>query len=183
MGTVLLDCDGVLADFVGHVSARLAEVGHVIPEVTSYDFIRGFGPEVGAAARTLLKDPDTWKTMPPYEEAQRGVEALRSVGHTIVVVTSPWLSCHTWAHVRREWLDKHFDVDSGDLIVTSRKELVGGDAFVDDRIESVASWAIRNPKGHALLMDRPWTRDPRGFVTWDVGWTTALHNRIIGAGE
>lgn len=187
MSVVLLDCDGVLANFVDHLRAELAKLGHKVSSPSQYDFLRGFGEEVGAAARTLLKDPDTWRLIPPYEEAQKGVEFLRSLNHEIVVVTSPWLSCRGWADTRREWLDKHFDVSHADLIVTSRKEQVHGDVFLDDRSDMVQEWQEKNPTGWALLMNRSWAPDVhvrgKGIerFDWAPGWLTHMHNRLIGA--
>ena len=170
MSVVLLDCDGVLADFVGHLIDRLHAQGHEVPrDVTDYDFLRGFGEATGKASRALLKDAGHWRSIPPYEGAAGFVDEIRACGHEVVIVTSPWLSCEAWAHARREWLAEHFDVEARDLIVTSRKELVRGDVFIDDHATTVTAWAEKNPRGHALLMNRsytvadPW---PRRF-SWD----------------
>jgi 5'(3')-deoxyribonucleotidase len=162
MSTVLLDCDGVLSDFVGHMTALLKARGHEIPEVTEYDFLRGFGDDVGAVARSLLKDGGTWMTMPAYPEARAGVDAIRAAGHDVIVVTAPWWSCETWDHVRRKWLYGAFDVKSENIITTSKKHLVRGHAFVDDKAEAVEAWRLAHVGiGTALLMDRPYNRDPK----------------------
>lgn len=163
MATILLDCDGVLADFVGHMIKALRAVGHdVADDVTAYDFLRQFGEKTGNSARAILGGRDFWRTLPPYDEAQWGVEAMREHGHTIVVATSPWISCVGWAETRRTWLDKHFDVDHGDVLVGMRKEMIRAGAFVDDRAEVVQKWDAENHRhnndGIALLMDRGWTK-------------------------
>lgn len=169
MSVVLLDCDGVLADFVGHMIARLNAHGHAIPEVKKYDFLRAFDEPVGVLARRLLEDPAHWAHIPPYD-VRAQVDALRSDGHDVVCVTSPWLSCASWCSVRRDWLKRHFGFHHNDVIVTARKHLVRGDAFIDDRWDAVAAWGNANPMGLALLMDRSWTKDDPS-VTQRFDWS------------
>lgn len=174
MSRLILDCDGVLADFVGHMLTELRARGLVVPdEVDDYDFLRGFGENIGAVARDLLKDPNHWMSIPPYERVQDFVEKIRSAGFDIVVATSPWLSCHTWETVRRAWLKRYFDLHHKHVIVGSRKELLRADCFIDDRIEAVISWAEENGARRAgdfpraFLMLRSYTlKDPHPKFSW-----------------
>lgn len=162
MKTVLLDCDGVMADFVGHLRNLLAQRGHVIGEVVEYDFLRGFGEVVGNIARELLKDPETWRTLPAYDEAIDGVDRIQHHAR-VAVVTSPWLSCREWTHARHAWLRREFDIEARDVIVTSAKELVRGDGFVDDRPETVEAWRLAHG-AHGFVMDRPYNRNSHSHI-------------------
>lgn len=182
MSIVLLDCDGVLADFVGHMLAALREhPGHDVPDdVDEYDFLRGFGEGTGHLAREILKSGDHWSAIPPFDAAINHVGAIRRAGHDVVVVTAPWWSCPTWDSVRRAWLYRHFDVKGGDVITTARKDLVRGDAFIDDKAEVVAAWGARND-GAALLMDRRWTKSAPSTLqrfSWEADHVDALIRRL-----
>jgi 5'(3')-deoxyribonucleotidase len=119
--TVLLDVDGILANFT------LAAVS-LVNEITG----KKYKPS----------DITTWEvfdSIPVYEGAVEGVKKLKELAD-IICVTSPFNGSPTWAHERELWLERHFGADISYVIHTRHKERIHGDIFIDDKYEHVRSW-------------------------------------------
>lgn len=143
MGTILLDVDGVCADFTGRVRALVREVGGFMKwPVVEWDFIKALDKDVREHVEERLSCASTWNedNLGPIDGAGSAVIAFRKAGHRVVFVTSPWASCHEWAHVRTEWLHRFMGAEASDVIPARAKELVRGDVFIDDKPQNVAAW-------------------------------------------
>lgn len=178
MARVLLDCDGVLSDFIGHLIAELKARGLPVPETfTEYEIFNQLDDKTSVIAKQLLNDGQFWNMMPKHEEAVHAVEALKAAGHDIAVVTTPWTSCIGWEFCRRAWLMRHFQLRPKRMIPVFEKHWVHGDVFVDDKPAHLRDWMRAWPKGRAFLMDRPWSQGeeiecPR--ISWDPAGVEAL---------
>jgi len=168
MRDLLLDVDGVCADFSG---ALISAVGSdlKVENVTRWDILGLFTIEQRELAYDYLADPEFWRSLPVIEGAEEGVPVLE-VTHNILWVTSPWASCEGWEDARRAWLNEHFNMDEKGQPYHPRsdKENIAGDAMIDDKPSNVEKWAAAHPKGKAYLFDAPYNRDfdwPR--ITWD----------------
>jgi 5'(3')-deoxyribonucleotidase len=175
---LLLDCDGVVADFAGYL---LRSVGSDLgfADITDWDIKRFLTADQWITAQTVLERPGWWEAQPIIACATEGVAALRAAGIDIHWVTSPWHSCREWEATRRDWLHRNFSAAAHDVTFTYRKDLVRGDVFVDDRAEHVAAWRERNEMdgGGALLFDAPYNRQGHTGLT-RVDWTTILE--VVG---
>lgn len=161
---ILLDVDGVIADFTGGV---LSDIEHILGryyephQVTRWSIKEALG----------LSDRD-WKRivdesicregfayfLDPYPGAVAAVNQLADA-HDVYFVTSPFYSGETWMHDRTEWLCKHFGQTQGRKVVhTSHKHLVDGDFLVDDKPETVWEWARVHVGRVGVLWDRPYNR-------------------------
>lgn len=163
----LIDCDGVLADFVAHV-LRLTGSDVAPEQMKTYDIFEVVGEE---HQDFLLSNPEFWRTLPVIPGAQEGVKAIRAEPDAeIVVVTSPWHSCKGWLEARCTWLKEHFGIEPADIISARRKELIRGDVLIDDRLKNVEAWQQAWPDGKAYIFDQPynldveWPEDRR--ITW-----------------
>ena len=161
---VLLDVDGVLADFASGFLAIINEMTgrrYVLDEIDQFDVGRALkleADEYSDAKRELAKTPRFAAKLRPYPGAVDGVAALREISD-VRIVTSPWNSHPTWTFDREEWLRKHFKIEHAHVTHTSEKFAVRGDVFVDDKVDHVTKWASANAR-HGLA----------------VHWKT-LHNR------
>jgi 5'(3')-deoxyribonucleotidase len=156
-GVTLVDVDGVLADFVGHV-IRTSGVDMTHEDAVEWDLF-GLMGEQGIEAKRALKDLDWWLGIDPMPGAQAAIERMRSrPGSRVVIVTSPWVSCKGWGWARYRWLDRHFGIRSRDVVITKAKDLVEGDRFIDDHPETVAKWQHLHPLDDAELFDAPHNR-------------------------
>lgn len=163
MKRVLLDCDGVLADFV---SAALDIVWEEFglrfqpADVTEFDIMKslGFGPDDSARFKRLVGGEEGLaSTLAVYPGAREGVDRLRAIAE-VYIVTSPFGSNPTWTHDREKWLKKHFDIGSKHIVHTSAKHLCVGDVFVDDKTEACVAWQAEHPNGVAVQWATPHNR-------------------------
>ena len=163
--TLLLDCDGPLADFSNHL-LRCVGSGHTLADVSQVDIFGLIEQWHGEAVRSeALQFCDTsafWAMMPVVPGAQEAVELFRQ--HCRVrVVTKPWSSCREWHWRRTQWLKRHFGFDESDVIPVSDKSSVRGDVLLDD----LPSHLVDFP-GEQVLYDAPYNR---GSVHSRVHWT------------
>lgn len=176
MTRVLLDCDGVLADFIGAALTIVAEVtGRTCAreDVDRFDFAAALKltPDEKRAVYAPISDREGWwSRLPVMPGARDGVDRLRAVAD-VYVVTSPWNSCRTWHHEREAWLRHYFDLPAKHLIVTAAKHVCAGDVFVDDRTDTLIEWNAANPLGLAVQWQTPHNRldgwPGVGTSSWD----------------
>ena len=166
--TILLDCDGVLADFMGHVIASTHGVSR--ESMVHWDFMPDIPEDQQGVLSEAMQTWEWWKHILPIDRAKYGVQYMRQHDCKVVCVTTPWPSCDMWESTRRGWLDLNFAPIYGtEIIITDNKTAVDGDVFVDDKPESVALWAAAHPNKLALLFDAPYNQEsdlPR-CMGWD----------------
>lgn len=157
---ILLDCDGILADFIGGVLPLIHRVTGrqaAREQITAFDFAASLGlnPDEAAAVKRAIGCSDRFaSTLEAYPGAIEGVGTLREVAD-VYIVTSPWNSNPTWTHDRETWLRRHFGIPHSHVIHGSAKHLVRGDVFVDDKTETVVAWQAAHPSGRALRWSTP----------------------------
>jgi len=183
---VLLDCDGVLADFIGRVCDTIEAFGGPRYEphhVTEFNFTKALGLDDSLARkvkRAISDDSAWWSTLPPFPEAITGVAALREVAD-VYIVTSPWNSNRTWLHARESWLKHHFDIPHSHVIACSAKHLVRGDVFVDDKTEAVAAWQAAHRDAIAVQWETPHNRNDGWTGRSTRSWADVRHLTTVRA--
>lgn len=170
--TVLLDCDGVLSDFIGAVlpivyveTGRYYEPHHV----DRFDFCAALGlsdDEKRFVMREISSREGFCHNLDVLPGAVEGVARLGEIAE-VYVVTSPWNSNRTWVHEREAWLAENFRIPHRRVIHTSAKHLVRGDVLVDDKTPTCAEWQAAHPKGIAVQWKTPHNRKDE----WS-GWAT-----------
>jgi 5'(3')-deoxyribonucleotidase len=168
MPRALVDCDGVLSDFVSlaldyinkeqntsYTPADLERLG--------WDFFHSITtPEIERKFWNAVHDtPGMVLSMNVYAGAIEGIRALREVAD-VVVVTAPHHSRH-WAYERSLWLMQHFDIDPKHVIHTHQKQFCRGDVLVDDRPQHISDWTEHHPGGHGILWAQPYNVDAGYF--------------------
>lgn len=183
--TVLLDVDGVVANFVEATLRRLEEEFNVIANhdssnwpvwsIADYEHFRFAIPGTKKPSREQIRDllSKIWNEygfasgIRPYYSALDGVKSLMEIAD-VYFVTSPIWTSETWTYDRALWLRTYFDIDNSHIIFTSSKHLVRGDIFIDDKPETVEKWKQHN-QGLAAVWDQPYNRDRQDlqrFVSW-----------------
>lgn len=177
MRRVLLDCDGVLSDFVGGW-LKLINAQHgtsfVLDDVTGWDVCESLGIPAGpqrSATKKLIADcPNFAQKHDVLPGALDGVGRLREIAD-VYIVTSPWNSHPTWTHDREAWLKKHFDFPHSRVVHTGAKHLVCGDMLVDDKTDTCDAWRAAWPNGVAVQWSTPHNRrdmwDGPSTSDWD----------------
>ncbi len=155
---ILLDVDGVLADFMGEV-IRWANYFAQAEKYTrtsfpNYEVFDQLTPREKQYVFSQITEEGFCGSIPVIHGAHDGVELLRNYGEVYFVI-SPWWSSRHWIHERTKWLEHHFKVKNSHMVHTSAKHLVRGDLLVDDRVETVVHWQRRHPDGRGVI----WTTE------------------------
>jgi 5'(3')-deoxyribonucleotidase len=182
---VLVDVDGVLADFVsGYLDlvGSLFDRWHTPAEVTHFDIAASLGLDARQAAivkRALGDAEGLAARLQPYPGAVAGMAALRALAD-VYIVTSPWNSNPTWTHDREAWLKRYFDIPHTRVIHGSAKHLIHGDLFVDDKTDAVQAWQQAHPIGVGVQWQTPHNRldayTGPSTCSWDqvIAWAKEL---------
>jgi hypothetical protein len=149
---ILVDCDGVLCDLVGHLYSKL-ELGDPSQQ-TQWDLPK--------QAKEYMSDGIDWGEVEPYPEAGSFLDALSLVGK-IVIVTSPWFTNKDFFHSLYRWLWRHFGIRPDDIIFTSKKHLVTGAVLIDDKPSTLKRWTEEQCAVGAICKAQPWNSDYDGI--------------------
>jgi 5'(3')-deoxyribonucleotidase len=162
---IILDVDGVLADFTGHTLALLGE--HAPPggreAFTTWDLLTTLSPEARAMCAHGWRRPGWCGSMPTLPDAQHAVDRL-SLRAEIVYATAPMEGAPHWMLEREKWLIQQFAVDRDNVVFTHDKSHVWGDVFVDDKPENIDRWAKVHRNGMALLWNAPYNQSWRSTL-------------------
>lgn len=161
MKRVLLDVDGVLADFLTKALEVINDAGsHNFSHehVTDFNICEVLGvPHMWENVRNACSQEGFVMNLNPMFGAHQGVESLRKHAE-LYCVTSP-MSVPNWAFERERWLEKHFNIKKSHVVHTEAKHVVLGDYIIDDKIQNVESWASHHPKGVGIIFDAPYNRN------------------------
>lgn len=143
---ILLDCDGVLADFVTPSLRVIHELGGPkLHHDDVPDYNLGLLLPEGEPRDTFwarVSEPGWCTELQPYVGAKQLVRELREIGD-VVCVTSPMEDGRQWAWERTRWLVEHFGFDRDDVANMSGKHWVHADYFADDSPKHVERWVAR----------------------------------------
>lgn len=170
--TILVDMDGVLANFDAEVINRIREQYPHIPIVESRPNIRipDDYPEHRALIRGILDQPGFFYSLPLMEHAIEGYERIVDLGYNPRICSSPVRTNPTSIPEKLAWLERHFAPIFGSYVVeqaiiTEDKHLFDGRALIDDNpiIKSAgeASWKH-------IIFDSPHNQRSTGLRLY--GW-------------
>lgn len=181
--SILLDVDGVLADFTsGYVDIINTQCGtrFTAADVNQWDVcgaLRLTKADAARAKRAIGAAQGFAANLRHYPGSIAAVVRLAAIAD-VRIVTSPWNSNPTWTHDREAWLWKWFDIPHAHVHHTSEKWRVWGDVFVDDKLEAVKAWQAKWPAGAGIL----WRTPHNIGETWD-GVTTNNWDEVIAIVE
>jgi len=159
---ILLDVDGVLADFIGAVCAETR-----IPreQITNYNIDSCMPKQESMIVRDAMLSKEFWTSLDPMPEATEATRKLCEDGHDIVVLTRPYPGCYGWVDARLWWLDQNMPwIRPENVIPTSRKELVRGDVHVNDCAAELERWYDVNTGKLAITYAAAYNN---GRFTWE----------------
>lgn len=157
---VLLDVDGVLADFVTPASEVVMDVtGAPLPPdaLEQWDIFRSYDKETQSEIYSACKKEGWCLAIRPYAGAVDFIRELNEVAD-VYFVTSP-LGGPFWAYEREQWLKKHFGTHHHKVISTNAKYVCLGDIFVDDKFSHVLKWKEHHLHGTAVLWSQPYNKN------------------------
>lgn len=132
---ILLDMDGVLADFD---AALFRDTAHFIdwPQV-SLNREHRFCTDVLSSrnakrVRRFIEETPFFRDLPVIPGAKEGVDAMLSAGWDVWVCSKPLEANATCASDKMEWIKRHFPELVGKVILAPKKSMVKGDILLDD---------------------------------------------------
>lgn len=160
---VLVDVDGILADFVSvYLGTATLVTGrkYTRDQVTTWKIEQALGlteAETDEVTRGITRAG----SVAAFPEIPGAIEAVRELQEwaDVYFVTSPWPGAPHWVSEREAWLRARFPNMGRNVIHTAVKEVVSGDVLVDDNLDHVLKWAERHPQGTGILWETPYNRD------------------------
>lgn len=131
---LLLDMDGVLADFDAGV---FRDIPNVDWPQEAYDrhqrWCTDYLPRSQRrTVRRHIEETHFFRHLPVIPGAVDGVCELMARGHDVWVCTKP-LEANPWcANDKMAWIDEHFPILHGRVIIAPRKSMIHGDLLLDD---------------------------------------------------
>jgi 5'(3')-deoxyribonucleotidase len=172
---VLLDVDGVVADFVQLMVNAVRNLNFCdIPinwRPTKWDVAKELKltDKQEDEVYDVLRLPGSAKMLLPFPGAVEGVKRIASM-FDVAFVTTPVEGSQTWCFDRTEWLITHFGEELGNRwVFTDHKYLVFGDFLVDDKPENCLEFKRAWPMCVPLRWLSPGMSIQKGLVhvsTW-----------------
>lgn len=163
MKRVLIDVDGVVADFVGAGLRTLVQIGGPVVErdtISTWQMRDCLPPEWADALFATWKHPGWCASIPVFDGAQEAVAAIHRKAE-VIFVTAALPDAPHWMWERTCWLGTHFNVTDRNIIFTWAKHVVTGDMLVDDKTANIIEWHQEYPEGIAVLWETPANRNDR----------------------
>jgi 5'-nucleotidase len=136
---VLVDQDGVLADFSKHFYTLWGEEYPQAPNVPvekrKHFWVEKDIPDVHRdQVRALIRRKNFFRNLPPVEHALVGINELVQAGHEVFICTSPVTNHRYCLGEKQEWVEEHLGTwFARRMIITQDKTLVCGDVLIDDK--------------------------------------------------
>lgn len=175
---ILLDQDGVLADFEGgFIQAWQQHYPDLAPiareDRRHFNLLDDYPADLHERTMALYTAPGFIGQLPPIDGAIEAVRELLALGLDIRFCTSPLHQYENCVAEKYHWIEHHFGRPATQrLILTRDKTLVRGDLLIDDkpRIEGLVT-----PSWRHIVFDAPYNREvtdtPR--MTW-ANWRDTL---------
>ena len=156
---ILLDCDGVLCDFVQSTLDFYKEhtgIQKNINDITEFDIFGCFGDKsLWTNYRDWANKKSFCLNLPAYESTKKVLDGLHKLGE-VYIVTSPFAT-EFWHHERILWLE-NFGISRDKIVFAKNKNLVHGDILIDDYHHNANSWSEKWNQ-YSILVNRPWNKN------------------------
>lgn len=134
----LIDMDGVIVDFEGHVYEQWERKYPSMPLVPRHERVNFYidhdhPDDHRARLRKIMCAPGAFYNSPPFEGVREYLNQLVEFGE-VFICTSPMLSNKTCMQDKMYWIERHLGEEWQDrVVITKDKTTVRGTWLVDDR--------------------------------------------------
>lgn len=166
---ILVDMDGVVADFDLHTSILLTNrhpevVQHPLDQRQQFYFEDDY-PEHKEKIQAITCGQGFFANLPMVPGAYQGMLRLVGLGHDVRICTAPLTKNDYCVHEKYHWVRKNMPEFQRKLIITKDKTLVRGDILIDDKPIITGSM---EPLWQHVVYDRPYNRHIDGpRMDWD----------------
>lgn len=186
---ILVDQDGVFADFAGAYFALARETDHVLythlmaggEQVNYYCHDHITDPVLHARGEQLSNHPELFSLIKPYAGAIDGMHRLRMVatarGVDVMICTAPhttnlnsYSAKARWIleYLGKEWLDK--------TLMVRDKTVINGSILIDDKPKPLGNF---KPSWKHVVMPHAYNREQQKTNFVFGGWDTNSLNELV----
>ena len=139
MTTILVDMDGVIADWGTAYGEALDEFGNRAKNIPRHHNQQSFNLTAGLtdSEANIVNLAMTYMDYAGLNPIEGAIDALRSMadfGYDVVICTSPWLPNPTCVQDKVDWVRHHLGTGWAErTIITKDKTMVRGDYLIDDK--------------------------------------------------
>ncbi len=160
---IIVDMDGILADFIGGLRDSVARYGATIDEEKITDFFKiedGVSRPLPVSIKSLFHQKGFFRYLPVLPGAQSALKTLSEEGHEVIIATTP--AAPSSAFEKIEWFAEHFDfLDQKSLVVIHKKHLLRGDVLIDDGTHNAVGFLEANPDAFVTTLAYAYNDSPR----------------------
>lgn len=179
---VLLDQDGVLADFEHgfHRAWRRTHPGYLVVRPDKRKTFRvkdDYPAELAADVESIYLSKGFYRNLAPTLGAIEGARAMLAAGIDVRICTSPLDAYRHCVLEKYQWVDEHLGEEFvRRMIVTKDKSVVAGDLLIDDNPVIAAT---QQPVWRHVIFDQPYNRNRSGpRINWQ-NWRDILNTEFL----
>jgi 5'(3')-deoxyribonucleotidase len=153
---ILVDVDGVIANFVNGFMYLYTEKGGIVPEGFEWIHWDSMDDLPDQDIRNdVWDDLDLFRILKPYSGSIIALQQMNKHYDVRIVTALP----HKHIPIRSAWFKHYapFIHRKDQMVFTSDKSIVTGDILIDDNVDHVRSW-LGAGNSNAILIDRPWNQ-------------------------
>lgn len=172
---ILLDMDGVIADFHGTLIEVYNKDESNSPKVqleqcTNFEFSKCLSKDIHARMLAIYMAPGFFSGIRPFSEAKSVVNELMTFTE-LEICSAPTKIFNEETQKKQinaqcafekiNWIHQHFSELSRSISLTINKYNYRADGLIDDALHNHAKWCKAHPNGVGYLIDRPWNQTKR----------------------
>src|SRR5947209_2254042 len=130
---ILVDMDGVLADFEGYFLQQWQDQHPekpfvALPERTTFYIRENYPAEFSDLVHGIMCAPKFYRSLEPIPGAVEAVREMRQIGLEVFICTSPLEQYQNCVLEKFEWIDEHLGFDwITRMVLTTDKTIVRAD--------------------------------------------------------
>ena len=174
---ILVDMDGVIADFDGEFLRRWRarypdKLYYPLEERTCFYVKDQYPDELKPLVAEILLESNFFRDMMPMEGAIEAMHEMERMGLDVFICSSPFSTYQNCVLEKYLWVENTLGADwVKKIILTKDKTLVRGDYLIDDK---PLITGIETPCWEQILYDRPYNREVnKRRLTWQ-NWKDVL---------
>jgi 5'-nucleotidase len=177
---ILVDMDGVIADFDGEFLQRYRrrypdKLYYPFEQRTEFYVKDQYPEELKPLVAEILLEPTFFRDMMPMDGAMEALLEMEAVGLEVFICTSPFTTYQNCVLEKYQWVESYLGSEwVNRIILTKDKTLVRGDILIDDKPEITG---VDVPNWEHILYDRPYNQGvKKRRLTWK-NWKDVLTQR------
>jgi 5'(3')-deoxyribonucleotidase len=174
---ILLDMDGVLADFVGEVEEIFNfPLAGKINEHDDFWSVLGQSPNDFWNHKDINKT-EFWENLAKYSWADELVSILHYYAKEVHICSSPSLAVPAFSG-KAKWIENHYPTLLGNIVLTRNKSLLANEdhILIDDSEVMVNNF--RKAGGNAILFPQEWNAN-KEFINDRIGYVSLELEKLM----